>query len=156
MDNLQRKKKSLCLLQNRYRLFRHYGISIPQKHVYESLRYRAQSNRIQHIFTEKKLFFKLSRNLLQKIYRGGWDNWYNWHCLAGSWTFSLLLLSLNFTLGWNFVPHSQKKHSEEKISSECLSLLGSKNLLVWDERLLISWWTYWLWWFIPGQCVTFL
>ena len=80
---------------------------------------------------------------------------HNWHFFAGIWTFSLLLLLFNLTRYWNFVPHS-KKHSEEKIVFECLSLLGYQNLLAWKERLVPSWWTYCLWWFIPGQCVTLL
>ena len=74
MDNLQRKTKNLCLLQKRYRLCSNYGISIPQEHVYERFGYRAQINRIQHTFGKEKVSFKLSRNLLQKIYRSGGVN----------------------------------------------------------------------------------
>ena len=39
----------------------------------------------------------------------------------------------------------QKKHSDEKFIFECLSLLVSKSLPARDERLVFSWWTYWLW-----------
>ena len=66
---------------------------------------------------------------------------HNWYYFAGRWTSSLLLLLFNLTRDWNFVPHSKKKHSEEKFIFECLSLLGSKNLLAWDEWFVPSRWT---------------
>ena len=61
-------------MQNQYRLSRNYGVSIPQEHVKEKLRYRSQSNRRQHTLAKEEVSFKLSRNLLQKIHRAGGDN----------------------------------------------------------------------------------
>ena len=77
---------------------------------------------------EKKKYFKLSRNLLQKIYRSGGVN--SSQLILFCWEMAVFfVVAVIQSYSGLKLCSPFKKNSEEKFIFECLSLLGSKNLL---------------------------